>query len=228
VILAQFRLQNGCDLIWAYSGDDPYLFETVASVPDEFTLAGKRFRHSGTPDLVEVVQTPQGICLSWSGKTGPGSDWIIRRWALVRPALPLEIEYAAEIVPPPGTPASQIDEVIQTGRFCGIRMPYSVSEPSTYFDKVGYLIPPRVHLDGSVRLPQENQWLTGKEAELDNGFICYRIYSPSPSLATIDNKQAHFRAVYGLMGREDGRLVSRCRVRISGSFQGLGLKKAGR
>ena len=31
-ILAQFRLQHGCELIWAYSGDDPHRFETVASV----------------------------------------------------------------------------------------------------------------------------------------------------------------------------------------------------
>ena len=45
-ILAQFRLQNGCDLVWAYSGDDPDLFETLATVPTNCVLSGKTI---GTP-----------------------------------------------------------------------------------------------------------------------------------------------------------------------------------
>ena len=64
-ILAQFRLQNGCDLIWAYTGDDPYLFDTVASVPDEFTLAGKTYRNTGVPDVVKIashaIGSPPGL-----------------------------------------------------------------------------------------------------------------------------------------------------------------------
>ena len=81
-ILAQFRLQNGCDLIWAYTGDDPYLFETVASVPDEFTLAGKAYRNTGVPEVVKVARTPSGVRLDWTWKTGPAGDWEIRRSAV--------------------------------------------------------------------------------------------------------------------------------------------------
>ena len=57
VILAQFRLQNGCDLIWAHTGDDPYLFETVASVPDEFVLFGYQLRDRGATHVEAVIES---------------------------------------------------------------------------------------------------------------------------------------------------------------------------
>ena len=59
-------------------------------------------------------------------------------------------------------------------------MLYSVSEPSTYFDKVGRAIPPRLGLDGATVIFAAEQWLLGKDAELDNGFVRYRVRSATP------------------------------------------------
>ncbi len=213
VILAQFRLQNGCDLIWAYTGDDAYLFETVASVPDQFTVQGKEFRHSGTPDLVEVAHTPRGVRLDWKWRTGPRSDWTVRRSAMVNSCIPLEIQYAADIVPPAAAPADQIEEVVRTGRFCGTRMQYSVSEPSTYFDKVGHPVPPRLFLEGAVVSPTGKPWHPAADADLDNGRVGYHVHSASHRLEASDHPSAGYSAIYGLVGRDNGRFTVNCRLR---------------
>jgi hypothetical protein len=218
-ILAQFRLQGGCDLIWAYTGDDPYLFETVASAPDEFTLAGQTYRPRGVPDLVAVRQTPAGVRLDWSWKTGPAGAWQVRRSALVKPGVPLEIEYAVEVAPPPSASAEQIAEVVDNGRFCGTRMPYSVSEPCTYFDKTGHLVRPRLVLDGAVASPVAARWLSAGEATLDNGCLQYRVQSPARRLTAGDNKNENYSAIYGKLEKTGGSLAGKCRVTITGSSQ---------
>jgi hypothetical protein len=215
-ILTQFRMQNGCDLIWAYTGDDPYLFETVASVPDEFRLSGRAYRHTGTPDLVEVVRTAQGVRLDWTWKTGPHGDWKVRRSAVVRPGIPVEINYGAQITPPTGTAAGQIEEFAQSARLCGTRMLYSVSEPSTYFDKVGHGMTPRLKLDGATVTSAANQWLSGQDAEIDNGFIQYHVRASSPEVLARDDPAKHYCGIYSTAQKRDGGLAGGCRLTITG------------
>jgi hypothetical protein len=219
VILAQFRLQNGCDLIWAYTGDDPYLFETVASVPDEFVLGGKPFRSTGVPDLVEATRSSSGVRLDWTWKTGPAGDWEVRRSASIKNGLPLEIEYTAELAAPSAAPADQVEEAVRTGRFCGIRMPYSVSETFTYFDNTSHRIPPRLVLDGAPKTPAEGQWLSAKKAELDSGSVQHRVHATAHNLTAGDKKEANYSAIYGAIEKKNGRFITKCRLTISGQSQ---------
>jgi hypothetical protein len=237
-ILAQFRLQRGCELIWAYSGDDPHLFETIASAADKFALAGKSYQSDGTPELVGVERTSSGVRLAWMWKTGPGRSWQIRRSAYVKSGVPLEIEYAAEIVPPPGTPAEQIAEVVATGRFCGVRMPYKVSTPGTFFDKTGRQIPPRLILDGAATAA-EGQWLAAKQADLDNGGVRYCVRSDAQRLVAGGSKidysalynptvkdllgasvavavDSGYSAIYSRAVDRNGRYLAKCRLTIVG------------
>jgi len=242
-ILAQFRLQSGCDLIWAYTGADPYLFDTVASVPDEFVLDGKTFRNAGVPDVVRIARTQLRVRLDWTWKTGPAGDWKIRRTACVKPDIPIEIEYAAEVVAPSGTSDEQIEEVVRTGRFCGTRMPDTLSVPSTFFNKTGRPIPPRLILDGATRTLTEDRWLPAKDAELDNGSVRYRVHSDARRLVASGSRKAGYGAIYNatvkdLLGasvavnvevgysaiysaivRESGRNTAKCRLTITGRSQ---------
>jgi hypothetical protein len=219
VILAQFRLQNGCDLICAHAPNGPHLFETVASVPDEFTLQGKTYRSTGTPDLVKVSNIASGVLLDWIWKTGPEDKWEIHRSALVKPRVPVEIEYAAEIAAPSSMPPELLDEVIRTGRFCGTRMAYPVSAPSTYFDKTGHRVPPHILVDCVAKVPNENEPLHGKDAELGDGLTHYKVHSDLQNLQVKDHRSANYSAIYASFVKQNGRGVAKCRVTITGQKQ---------
>ena len=135
---------------------------------------------------------------------------------MIRPGVPLEIDYTAEITPPRGTPAGLIAEVAQSARLCGTRMLYSVSEPSTYFDKVGHAIPPRLRLDGATMTPAADHWLLGKDAELDNGFLRYRVRSAFPGVWARDDKAKNYCGVYSMAREANGRLTGGCHLTIAG------------
>jgi hypothetical protein len=196
-ILAIFRLQNGCDLTWGHTGDDPYRFETLASVPDEFTLGGELFRNSAVPEIVNVNNTPEGVRLDWAWKTGPDNDWQIRRSALVKSSAPLDIQYSADLISPKGAPDETVDEVVRTGRFCGTRMPGMISAPSSFFDRTGHRIPPHLTVDGAAVEPKEDKWHARvSAAELSSGAIRYIVRADGQSLAANACQKADYRAIY--------------------------------
>jgi hypothetical protein len=200
-ILAEFRLQGGVEMIWAYTGDDPHLFETAASSADQFTLAGKEYRMAGVPTLTQIVSGDDGVRLCWSGKTGPGGQWTLEREVRVRPAVPLVIDFSTQITAPPSAGKEELEEALRTGRFCGTRMLYDVSEPSTYFDKVGYRVPPRERGPGT----------------LDNGFVQYAVTSPSNPLTVVNDKAAFYRGIYCLTKKSGDRTLSAsCTLTVSG------------
>jgi hypothetical protein len=198
VILAQSRLQGGCDLIWAYSGDDPYLFETTASAPDEFTLGGTTYRPTGTPEIVSVGRTASGVRLEWSWRTGPAGEWDLRRSAVVAPTLPVDVEYSAELIPPPSATAAQIDEAVKSGRFCGTRMQYGVSDNDTYFDKPAHPVAPRLAVGRGT-------------ATLDSGSVQFRVRGAG--------LVAGGTGVYGALAKKSGRLTAKCRLTVTGRSQ---------
>ena len=129
--------------------------------------------------------------------------------------MPLEIDYAAEVTPPPGTPPEMIDQLIRTGRFCGTRMQYAVSEPSTYFDKVGHRVAPRLLLADVEATSTPGKWLSAKQATLDNGVLRYQVDGLTGGVSACDVPAAFYTAVYALAKRDAGSLVSQCRLRIS-------------
>ncbi len=100
-------------------------------------------------------------------------------------------------------------------------MLYSVSEPSTYFDKVGHAVQPRLRLDGATVIPGAGQWLLGKDAELDNGFVRYRVVTPFPAVLVNDDNAKHYCGAYTAAREVNGRVAGACHLTITGqsSFQ---------
>jgi hypothetical protein len=220
VILAQFRLQNGCDLVWAYTGDDPYLFETIKTVPDKLMIGQSEFRHESTPKLTRVVKKPDGILIQWEWETGPDAAWIVKRRARIRATLPVQIEYGAEIIPPRGADSKDVEKVLETGRLCGVRMQWPISEPSTYFEKRGYPKRPAVSVDNRKPVRQAYDGLRGKRMVLDSGSVRYQVSSKSRSLAANEDNSGAYSGVYCLGRRKrDGHISASCVLEITGQSQ---------
>jgi hypothetical protein len=220
VILAQFRLENGCDLAWAYTGDDPYLFETTKTVPDRFGIGQSEFRHEFAPKLTRVAQKPDGVLIQWEWETGPSCAWIVKRSALIRGRVPVKIEYGAEMIPPPDANSKDVTKVLETGRLCGVRMQWPISEPSTYFEKRGYPKKPRVSMDNPKPIQQAQKGLRGNHIVLDSGSVQFRVSSKTRSLVTIEDNSAAYSGVYCLPTRTgDGHLLAACVLEITGQSQ---------
>ena len=115
VILAQFTLSNGCDASWAYTGDHPDLFDTDTAA-DIIEGADWRFESNSPPALTKVTSESEGVRLSW--EFIPRLGWTLKRSALVRPTVPVQIEYAAELI----APSEDAPKTIRSAQFCGVRM----------------------------------------------------------------------------------------------------------
>jgi len=220
VILAQFRLQNGCDLVWAYTGDDPYLFETTKTVPDKFVIGRSEFRHESTPKLTRVAKKPEGILIQWEWETGPEAAWVVKRSAWIRATLPVQIEYGAEIIPPPSPDSKDVESALDTGRFCGVRMQWPTTEPSTYFEKRGYPKRPTVSVDNREPVQQAYDGLRGNRIALDSGSVRYQVSSKSRSLIASEDKSGTYSGIYCLPRKKrDGHLLASCLLAITGQSQ---------
>lgn len=162
-VLAQFTLAGGCDVSWAYTGDHPDLFDT-ASAADVIEAADWKFQSRVPPALTRVTTSPDGIRLAWEFNPYPG--WTLRRSAIVRPGVPVAIEYAAELT----APSAEAAKTIKSARFCGVRMRTGGFPDYT---------PARL-LVGDGRQAADFAVLGGKvlnEASLalDNGYVQFRL-----------------------------------------------------
>ena len=169
VIVAQFRLANGVDLNWAYTGDHPDLFETLESAADRVTVGKEQFESNTGPALTLITTTPEGVKLEWGWKPGPGWSWSVRRSALVRPTVPVEIDYTAEITLPSCSP-EEMDQICKSARLCGVRMRTG-----------GFLDYKKARLSVSGE-PVESadvagNPLPGRDAMLDNGYAQFHVTS---------------------------------------------------
>ncbi len=116
VILAQFRVNHGVDVNWAYTGDHPDLFETLTTATDQIEGPDWTFEATTAPTLVSVRHTPEGVLLEWSFEPAPG--WKLSRTALVRDEVPVRIEYGAELAAPDAQALAGLKSV----RLLGVRM----------------------------------------------------------------------------------------------------------
>jgi len=187
VILAQFRLVNGVDLNWAYSGDHPDLLETLNSTADRFSLGAQAFQSNTAPALTRVTRTAEGVKLEWGWKLGPGWAASLRRSALVRPTLPLLIEYTAELTLPGSSP-QQLEAVANSARLCGVRM--RTSGFVDYVPATQYVGGKRVESDCIPEGP-----LPHRDVVLDNGYVQFRVRSTGHDLALSADPAAGYQGV---------------------------------
>jgi len=60
-------------------------------------------------------------------------------------------------------------------------------------------------------------WVSATQATLDNGFVRYQVAGVTGCVSARDVPADFYTAIYGLVTRENGVLVSKCRLRISSS-----------
>jgi hypothetical protein len=77
-------------------------------------------------------------------------------------------------------------------------------------------MPPRLTLDGATVIPAADLWLLGKDAELDNGFVRYRVRSALPGVWVRDEKGKNYCGVYSMARQANGRLAGGCHLTIAG------------
>ncbi len=219
-IVAHFRLQNGCDLVWAYSGDEPHLFETTKTTPDTLSIVQADYRHDVVPQLTRVITKSAGILIQWEWRTGPGAAWTLNRSAWVSSTVPVQIEYTAEIVPPHGVDAREIVGVMKSARLCGVRMQWPPSEPSTYFEKHGYPRRANVTVDHRTATPEGYDGWRGRRVILDSGSVQFHVSAASKTLVVNESSSGAHSGVYCVpKRRRDGRISASCRLEITGQSQ---------
>ena len=137
--------------------------------------------------------------LEWGWKPGPGWGWSVRRSALVRPTLPLSIDYTAEVTLP-SVPPPQLEAVAKNARLCGVRM-----RTAGFIDYT----PAKLSVGGKRLEPgdvPEAASLPGRDATLDNGYVQFRITSAANDLALPNDAAGGYQGIY-------------CRPRITGDRQ---------
>ena len=201
VIVAQFRLAHGCDLAWAYTGDHPDLLETIESASDLVDAGGWHFRSDTAPELTRVVRSAEGVRLDWQYVPHPG--WTLKRTALVRPEVPVRIDYTFALT----APAVEAARAVKSARVCGVRM-----RTAGFVDYKKA----RLFVNGK---PAEfadaiDQALTPGIATLDNGYVQFRVESPQNGLATADEGQ--YASIYAVPKREVATLKANYRLTVTG------------
>jgi hypothetical protein len=199
-------------LNWAYTGDHPDLFETLDSAADRVTVGKEQFESNTGPALTLITNTPEGVKLEWGWKPGSGWSWSVRRSALVRPTVPVEIDYTAEITLPSCSP-EEMDQICKSARLCGARMRtggfvdykkarLSVSgEPVESADVAGNPLP-------------------GRDATLDNGYAQFHVTSEQNNLVAEADPTAAYSGIYRVPLRLNERqITASCKLTITGQSQ---------
>jgi hypothetical protein len=204
-ILAQFALAGGCNLDWVYSGDHPELPDTLNSVNDIIETDSWRFESTQAPYPTLVTHTPDGVLVEWfytPHEAGVTDLWTLKRTALVRPTVPVQIDFTAELIAPSEKDAMRV----KTLQLSGIRM--RVAGHSEYTPAAvaiaGQPLPPQ-QLGDSVQPPGS--------VELDNGYVKFLVDSHGPW--RLVQTQA-YTGIYGVPEREGRRWLAQTTLRVDG------------
>jgi len=203
-ILAQFALSGGCNLDWVYSGDHPELPDTLNSVNDMIETADWKFQSSKAPYPTRVTHTPEGVLLEWfytPHEAGETDLWTLKRTALVRPTVPVQIDFTAELIAPSEEDAMRVKKL----ELAGVRM--RTAGHSEY-------APAAVKIDGQVAQPQQlgNAIQRAASVELDNGFVQFRVDNPVPWRLV---QTPAYTGVYGAAQRDGRRWIARSTLHVT-------------
>ena len=186
VIAAQFRLAAGCDLNWAYSGDHPDLLETLNSPMDRIEADNWTYQTHSAPALTQVDRVAEGVRLEWEVVPQPG--WLLKRAALVKPGVPVRVEFESELIAPSLSAAASIKSV----RTCGVRMRTRGFED---YRSARLLVRGKLlAFDDAAETA-----LPRGEAVLDNGYVQFRLSAREGSLAA--SNEGAFAALYAVPKR---------------------------
>ena len=204
-ILAQFTLAGGCDVSWAYTGDHPDLFDT-ASAADIIEAADWKFQSHVPPALTTVTTSPDGVRLAWEFHPHPG--WTLRQSAIVRPGVPVHIEYAAELT----APSAEAAKTVKSARFCGVRMRTGGFQDYT---------PARLLVGQTPRVADlaavGGKVLNEASLALDNGYVQFRLRADrSGAVASSSNLAAN---IYLAPAAEGAGHRASCTLEITGQSQ---------
>jgi hypothetical protein len=204
-IVAQFRLAQGVDLAWAYTGDHPDLFETIDSASDLVDAGDWKFRSDKAPEVARVARSPDGVRLEWQYAPRPG--WTLRRTALVHPEIPVRIGCTFELA----VPSAEAARAVTSARACGVRM-----RTAGFADYAKA----RLLVDGKpAPFPAaDDRPLPPGSATLDNGYVQFRVESPRHALSAADEES--FASLYMAPAREGAALKAACRIVLTGQSQG--------
>ena len=204
-IMAAFRLAHGCDLNWAYTGDHPDLFETLDSAADVIEAEDWSFRSDGPPARTTVTQEPGGVRLQWEFVPHPG--WVLRRSALLRPGVPVRVDFGAELV----APSAEAARTVRSARFCGVRM-----RTRGFVD----YRPAELIVAGRRRQLAAEEVLPGGTATLDNGYVQFAVAAEGKGLAAAN--EGRYATVYALGEPRGNRVVATARLEVTGQSQWAG------
>ncbi len=210
-VIAWFRLANGCDLCWAYSGDHPDLFNTIHSWADSFE-SNWNFKSNFAPPLTQVTNTPEGVKLEWGWRAGwPLMYWTVRRTALVRPEIPVRVDYTAEVT----CPTQEIrDKMLATTRLCGVRMQSTRIGPADYH-KVSLELAGKQIAFGDVA----GKPLTAEKLALNNGYVQFTLNSDQNQFLALNDADA-YAGIYTIPKPQGERqLTAQCSLTVTGQSQ---------
>jgi len=203
-IMAQFRLAAGCDLNWAYTGDHPDLFETLNSPVDRIEADDWTYQTRSAPSLTRVDHLPEGVRLEWEVAPHPG--WLLKRVALVKPGVPVQVEFKSELIAPSLSAAASIKSV----RTCGVRMRTRGFED--YRSARLLVLGKPLAFDDAAETA-----LPHGEAVLDNGYVQFHLSAREGSLAASD--EGAFASIYAVPTRRGTSFSASCTLAITGQNQ---------
>jgi len=205
-ILARFRLGHGCDLEWAYSGDHPDLFDSLGSAADVIEAADWSYASESSPALTKVTSTPDGVRLDW--ELTPHEGWNLKRSALVRPGIPVTIEFASELT----APDAELLAGLKSVKTCGVRMRCNGFAD---YRHAALTVDGKPYESSSV-----DSNVLAKQAAMDNGYVRFTVDSGDGRMSPSD--EGSHAAIYQLGSAEGNKLKSSCTLTITGISQFAG------
>jgi hypothetical protein len=216
VIIAQFRLAASCDLTWAYTGDHPDLFDTFSTAADYVEADDWQLTANVLPEMTKITNTAAGVRLET--RIVPREGWVLNRMVLVRPGVPVKVEYRSELV----GPSVEALQTIKAAHLCGTRMRTRASI-DTWVDyknavvRIGGTEPGRADADSFAEIVPPGGELQALEAILDNGYVQFKVGVNEGVLTTREG--ADNCGIYVVPKAAGNKLRASCRLEITGQNQ---------